>query len=500
MREQILPLRNDEKKFILLIAISIIILFATRLFSFPIQLNDSGFLLIHTLLQAFSIFVAISIFFQAWITFSPLKKNSYFFVGLLFFSIGIFDLIHTLSFEGMPFFNESLSATRATWFLVVTRLTEAMGLLLAIICSKKLFIKERRFGFIITAGFVSVVSAYIFFHTNKLPLLLDHAHELTPLRMFIEFIICTSLFVALIYLIVRYLKVRSIDMLRLISGIFLLLISELFFMVHTHAYDWDSFFAHIFKFFGYVYLYRAIFFPKIQLLLLELDEAIIKKREAEKKLFDMQKEFSQRIIQSHENEKKRVSRELHDSVGQSIYSILITLDLLDQELPKEKRQMVIKELKTMASNTMKEVREVAYSLRPSVLDDLGFLPALKTLISNFENTHRIPIRLTVSKYFIRLSSNTELALYRICQEALTNAAKYAKATHIAIELTIINDEIILRITDDGVGFDLKKVNKQGIGLYSMKERANVLGGTMDIISKIGEGTEIRVVIPIHIQQ
>lgn len=216
-------------------------------------------------------------------------------------------------------------------------------------------------------------------------------------------------------------------------------------------------------------------------------------------LIEVEKNLSRLVLQAHEVERKRVSLDLHDGIGQSLYSILMTLNMTTSKMSPEQKMFYLDEAKIMTSNAMKEVKEIAHSLRPSSLDDLGFFPALNTYVAQYKKTHQIDVKLTLIGDRERLNPEVETALYRICQESLTNAAKYAGASTIA--LTIHNNEFetVLTVQDDGIGFEidnyLKCCARKGIGLFSMKERAQLLGGTFLIHSAKNEGTTIIVQIP-----
>ena len=158
-------------------------------------------------------------------------------------------------------------------------------------------------------------------------------------------------------------------------------------------------------------------------------------------------------------------------------------------------------VKTMTREAMKEVKEIARSLRPSALDDLGFIPALRSYLDSYQQIHNSSVRFEVEKGVGRLQPEAETALYRICQEALNNTAKYAKATEVYVSLDTDGDSVNLTIRDNGIGFNvedyLKNAQRRGIGLYSIKERAEGVGGSAQFHSKVREGTTIKIIVPRH---
>lgn len=494
-------LKYAERRYMAVGLFSLILIWFIRfLFDHSlIEIKASHFLLMHTLLEAFSIFVSLSIFVQAVLTYSISSKNSNYFIGLVFLIVGSFDLSHTLFYKGMPFLDDEFAVSRATWFWILARFTEGIGICLAVIFTRKMFITRCKCGVGIALLVIGIFTSIVIFGHERLPILVDPATGLTTLKIKLEYLICSIMFLSLFILIRRYKKNPNLDALYLMMGVFLIIIGELFFTLYNRVFDIENLIGHLYKFAGYVFLYRAIFFPHIQQIVLSKEEAESKRKEAEHMLFEVEKNLSRLVLQAHEEERKRVSRELHDGIGQSLYSIMMSLNVASSGLSATKQAQCLDEVKKMTSNAMNEVKDIAHSLRPSSLDDLGFLPALNTYVTQYKNTHHIDVELTLIGDRERLPPEVETALYRICQESLTNTAKYAQAS--VIELTIHNDELetVLTVRDNGKGFAiedyLKSDKRKGIGLFSMNERAELLGGSFYIDTEINKGTTITVRIP-----
>jgi two-component system sensor histidine kinase NreB len=204
------------------------------------------------------------------------------------------------------------------------------------------------------------------------------------------------------------------------------------------------------------------------------------------------------VIQAQEEERKRISRELHDGVGQALYSILVGLNVVGQSTLSEPLRQHVTDIQQMTAKAMEEVKRMALELRPSALDDLGLLPALRSLIKRFEKSFGLLIDLHVQGERRRYPAAVETALYRIVQEAMTNAAKYAQAAKLGIVFEDRDKELVVTVVDDGIGFDVERAQTKGtgLGLFGMKERAQLLGGTVDIRSAPGEGTTVIVRIPL----
>jgi signal transduction histidine kinase len=194
-----------------------------------------------------------------------------------------------------------------------------------------------------------------------------------------------------------------------------------------------------------------------------------------------------------EEERKHISRELHDEAGQALIAIQLGLQVLSRQVPGELREELA-QLGMQVSHSTKLLGNLARRLRPPTLDRLGLHGALRQLALDYQERLGIPIVLNLSNDCDRLPQLMELALYRIGQEALTNTAKYAEATRVEIGLAEVDREILFSVRDDGKGFDYS-AEHTGLGLMGMKERADMLPARLTIRSSPGKGTEIQVRVP-----
>lgn len=491
--------KKQEFQFIIFAIFALVILFRFQIAHTDYNI-DEHFLLWHTLLEMFSVFVSISIFVQAWITYATHRIKAQYFIGLIFLTVGCFDLVHTLTYKGMPFIDDEWSSARATWFWIVARLVESIGVALFVFRPNQLLFIKRDWGLGVTIVFASICAAIIITIPDKLPVLLD-AQGVTELKVSLEYVISTTIFITFASLLIKYIKELrpNTEMLYMLFALFVVMIGELFFTLYRHVYAIENLLGHCFKFIGYIYLYRSIYFPEIKKIMTAKEQAEQQKLETERKLYETEKSLSRQVFEAHEEERKRVSRELHDSIGQSLFSILVTLNTLKKDQPLETNEENLQTIKLMTQEAMKEVKEIARSLRPSTLDDLGFIPAVRSYLESYEQIHHISVQFNVQGGAGRLDPNTETALYRICQEALTNTAKYAKASEVYVSLTVKEEAVDLTIQDNGIGFPLddylKNAQRKGIGLYSIKERAEGIGGSAQFYSDVNAGTTINVFVP-----
>ncbi len=207
-----------------------------------------------------------------------------------------------------------------------------------------------------------------------------------------------------------------------------------------------------------------------------------------------------RSMSAEETERKRLSRELHDGVGQILSGVKFRLESLPGEISlDEKAAGKIEKVGGLLSQAISEIRRVSQNLMPSELVDLGLEPALRTLCREFKERAGVPVTLKAGNVPVDMAPGLALGLYRITQEALNNIGKHSKADMAAVYLYRKGIEIILRVSDDGVGFTpgaKRPADGRGIGLGSMRERAELLGGSLELNSKAGVGTTLTARIPL----
>ncbi len=212
-------------------------------------------------------------------------------------------------------------------------------------------------------------------------------------------------------------------------------------------------------------------------------------------------EFGFKIIEAQEEERKRLSREMHDGPAQMMANVMMRSDLIDRVYRDSGAEEALKEmrdLKTMVRSALHEVRRIIYDLRPMALDDLGLVPTLRKYLRNVEEyTKTIKIEFSVIREDVRLPGRLEIALFRLVQESVQNAIKHSGADTITVKLEINKNNALAVIKDNGCGFD-KLTKKEGsFGLIGMKERVELLNGDMSIDSTLGSGTVVIISIPVN---
>ena len=198
-------------------------------------------------------------------------------------------------------------------------------------------------------------------------------------------------------------------------------------------------------------------------------------------------------IRAQEEERKRVARDLHDEVNQALTAILLRLEALTQIAPPRLRDELA-ETKGLANQAMEELLQLARQLRPTALDDHGFVPAIEEQLRRFKAQHGVDVRLTTTGSLDDLGSDQQLVLYRVTQEALNNIARHAGASHVDVAIRRHNGSVALAVTDDGTGFDYDN-DQRGLGLDGMAERARLIDGQFKVSTRPGKGTKLQLTVP-----
>jgi len=213
---------------------------------------------------------------------------------------------------------------------------------------------------------------------------------------------------------------------------------------------------------------------------------------------DSLRALNNRMVEVQETERGRLASELHDGITQSLCGILLHCQILENSLEAHDglaKQHSLK-LNLLASSVADEVERISHNLRPSVLTHLGLVDALCAATAKFEECSGVSVKLVCKPMTTPLPTDTELALYRILQEALRNVEKHAQASQVKVSLVRSNKKIHLKIQDDGIGFDPNQrpsqLNRAGLGLLGMRERVSSLGGSFKVQSGSQRGTKIEV--------
>ncbi len=205
------------------------------------------------------------------------------------------------------------------------------------------------------------------------------------------------------------------------------------------------------------------------------------------------------VVKAQEEERQRVARELHDQAGQTLTALQLGLSHIEASGPTPEVQDEAASLRQLALEAMHIIRNLALDLRPSALDELGLPEALRYLTETFASRTDVQVKLEVSGSPRRLATETEVTLFRIAQEALTNVAKHAQAKLVTVNLAFDGPRVKLTIEDDGAGFDVERAlgaeRRKSLGLIGMQERCHLIGGKLQLRSRLGKGTRLVISAP-----
>lgn len=194
-----------------------------------------------------------------------------------------------------------------------------------------------------------------------------------------------------------------------------------------------------------------------------------------------------------------LARELHDQAGQSLTSLLIRLKTLEKSCSEPGLINQLSDMQDQVSDTIDQIRDLSYSLRPPALEEFGLGTAIQALAEDIATQSPIQIHY-VNHIKNNLSSKIDVVIYRIVQEGLTNVIRHAEATEVEIEIELRENLLYLRVEDNGKGFDpanaVPEDGKRHLGLISMNERAELIGGVLDMYSSVGKGTKIEIKVPV----
>jgi signal transduction histidine kinase len=207
--------------------------------------------------------------------------------------------------------------------------------------------------------------------------------------------------------------------------------------------------------------------------------------------------LSQRLVAAQEQERKSISRELHDEVGQTLNALLVDAGNLQKRIPEGDVQSreLLSSIQRLADTSVNEVRDIALLLRPSMLDDLGLTAAIQWQAREVSRRTGLAVKVSADAEADHLPEGLSICLYRVAQEALQNVVRHAQAKTVHIELKQEIDRLVLSVHDDGIGFDAENI--RGLGTVGMEDRLRQIGGVLRVASQPGKGATVVAEVPIR---
>ncbi|WP_017755681.1 sensor histidine kinase [Calidifontibacillus oryziterrae] len=461
--------------------------------------NPDYYVLLHPLFGIFTIIVASLIFMQGTFSYKYDNGGFEFIIGLVFFTVGTYEFFHMVTYNNL-FSGVNQNYVRSNqWFLTLSRLYESIGICFAFLFKNFLnqlsMNKNNILLSFITFTFTSV--ALLFSFSEFLPLLISK-NGLTSFGIKLVSIIVIFLFLSILILSNCYYLTKNLDYIFIIIGLLLLLLGETVLFKANNNFEMQLLAAHFFDMLGYFFLLKGIFYSKFSRIYLECELVKQELELVKKKLVQTKSSIKRKINKIKENERKRVSQDLHDSIGQTVFAMALELKLLKKNGSDTTINEQIENLELMLGNLKIEVKELAFKLRPSLVEEVGLISALKSLIERINRLYNKKITITYEGFSDHLvNPKVENVIFRICQESITNAMKYAHADQINVSLIESETSLTVMIKDNGRGFLYRPeyYEEKNLGLIGMRERAYSVNGSFSISTEKGKGTIIQVQIP-----
>jgi len=480
-----------------------------------------SYLLFHSLAETFSILVSFSIFLFALNTLDFVEARYFFVLGAAYLFVGGFDFLHMMTYRGMGvFYIEGSNVATQTW--IIARYLESLSLLALP------FVIHRRISPVLILMLYSVLSVFLFllvFIYRVFPDAYIEGSGLTAFKIFSEYLICAFLAGAAAMLYRRRNDLHMVIYRLLMVAIGFTIAQELAFTLYTDVYGPANLLGHLFKIVSFYLIYRAVVAhgllrpyrtmfrelnaskAALEQYSLDLESRVAERTRALEASNRQLKYVSHKLMTAEEDERRRIARDLHDSIGQSLSAIKVHVENSVSEIGGRLQaddRMRLKNLIPMIKTAITDVKRIIRNLRPSVLDELGIVATINWLCREFNTVYpdiRIEKKVELDDH--QVPETLKAPIFRMLQEALNNIGKHSGASRIEISLARRGGQICFDIQDNGCGFDPESAcqntaQASGFGLAGMRERAEICGANFGIDSRPGQGTRIATKWPLDL--
>jgi signal transduction histidine kinase len=513
-----------------------------------------NFLLFHSLAEIFAIVIIFSIFFLAWNTRDYTDNYYLLFIGISLLFAGVFEILHMLAYKGMGIFNWNPS-NLPTQLWIASHYLIALTFLAGTFFTKS---KPKTCAILIIYSIITILLILSIFYWRIFPDCYIEGSGLTTFKKISEYAISFVFLLCIIQLFRRRADFDDKIFKLLISALFFFIVSEISFTFYISVYGISNLIGHLLMVVSFYLIYKAVIetslrrpfsllfrnlknseaklekdAAKLEHVNERLREEMSEREKAEEKLREHKdnlekmviertneltdsyhqleleiaersraenelRTLSNRIIEMQEEERKLISQDLHDQVGQSLTVLNLMLARIKNIFKdKQSREIAdITEAQGIVTELIQQIRNISTSLHPSMLDNIGLVPTLEWYIKEFSKRTSIDVNLHYYGDESELTSRIKLTVYRVIQESLTNIARHADVEQAEIELLLSGAELQISVTDKGKGFNITEMKIDSSGIRGMRERVRAAGGTMHISSYPGKGTSISFTLPL----
>ncbi len=473
-----------------------------------------SYLLFHSLAEIFSIVVSFSIFLFAWNTMAFSRDRFLIVLGTAYLFVGVLDLSHMFVYKGMGILAVE-GADHATQTWIAARYMESLSLLLVP------FLFHRRVNPNVVLVLYSALSLALFaliFPLDLFPRCYIPGVGLTPFKIVGEYVICLILLAAAVALYLRRAAVDRVMTRLLLASIGFTIASEIAFTNYVSVYGPANMAGHVLKIISSYLVYRAIvahgllapYKSMFRELAASKDELERYSQSLESCVADRTRELEEsnrelrylsgQLVNAEQRERRRIARDLHDSIAQSLSAIKLYMENIiskkGDHLGKEDLA-ALEKIAAMSRDAIHEVRRIIMDLRPAALDE-GIVATVDSLRQKFNGMYpEIRVEKHVSVQEDQVPEGVKTVIFRLLQETLNNIGKHSSARLVKVVLSGEGGGIRFEVTDDGKGFDPETAEHEnaGFGLAGMRERAELSGAQFYIRSRAGAGTSVVVIWP-----
>ena len=410
----------------LLIALLVALMFAVEIVQPHYRFNLGVYVPLHTAMHVFSLVVSWLVFAIGWNTHDPERAGSITLLACGFLGVALLDFGHALSYPGMPDLVTPASPTKSINFSLVSRSLAALALLaIAFVPRKPLAAPSRGYIYLFVAlALVTLVYWAVLFRPEIFPQVFVPGSGLTPFKISIEYIIVGVHVLAAAGFYRQLRTSQSANAGYLLAASVVMALSQAMNALYSHPYDVHNFISHVYRVIGYMLIYRGIFISEMREPYNIAEHLQSELRDSAMRL----RQMGARMQHDVEQERKRISHSLHDEMGQNLTALQLDVGWIRRHCSDDPGMLEVADrMQRSVEDSAASMRRIVADMRPRVLDDLGIIAAIKSLVKDISTRSGIEITFTPKGELDDIGEATKTALYRMLQECLTNITRHARA-------------------------------------------------------------------------